>query len=399
MLSTSLLSTLALAATASLLISPTFAQTTTAAPSNGGGSGTLDPAVTGNCLSGTFPFDPERMYTIPIGRIPAGEHYPPGLPEVDWSGYDYTIDYAPDNAIANNNSLTLKVTKIPGGGQGSRVSTTRHVLYGKLSMRMKAIGVKGMVTSFITMSDRGDEIDWEIINTNPETPATTNIFYKRILQFGVRNKEFPLPSGKPDDFHDYVIDWTSERIQWFIDGELIRTYTRADSLSNTDGEGKGEHFYPSTPSMIQIGAWDAGDSPSPGVSAWGGGPVPWGDKTSFEAEFGPLTVQCYDDKDKPVPMWPVDGNRKATKPTPPPKPTTSDVPLSQVDVVPLQTFLTSGPKEPNASPGPSPTASARVALGLNNKPSGAPGLSPSAAAALPWIVAAVVGVLAPLALI
>ncbi|KAI8847358.1 concanavalin A-like lectin/glucanase domain-containing protein [Chytridium lagenaria] len=335
------------------------------------------------------------MYVVPVGRVPAGEHYPPGLPEVDWSGYDWTIDYAPDNVEAKNHTLGLKVVKIPGGGVGSRVSTTRHILYGRFTMKLKAIGVKGMITSFITMSDRGDEIDWEIINTNPGTPATTNIFYKRILQFGLRNREHPIPGdGKSDQEHEYTIDWNSERIQWYIDDTLIRTYTRAESLYDGELEGKGERFYPSTPSMIQFGAWNGGDSTSPGLSSWAGGPVPWGDRTFFEAEFGPLNVQCYDDKNRPVPMWPVAGNRGRTEPTPQPSPTVSLAPAATISLLP---GLSSGPKDAPAAGaiGNVPTASARVALGLNN-PNSANGLGASTSF-ISWVAGTAFAVLVPLA--
>jgi hypothetical protein len=149
----------------------------------------------------------------------------------------------------------------------------------------------------------------EIILTTPSQPATTNIFYKRILEFGVRDDKHALPGGTVGgEFHEYTIDWSSERIIWYIDGVEIRRYTRASSFKD------GEYFYPSSPSLIQIGAWDGGDSPQQGVSDWAGGPVPWGNNEYFEALYGPLQVQCYNDKDEPVAMWPVQGNRGRTEP-------------------------------------------------------------------------------------
>ncbi|KAJ3112144.1 hypothetical protein HDU96_004912 [Phlyctochytrium bullatum] len=378
-----------------LVLSQSTSSLRPTSPSTPTSSASIDPSTQGNCLTGTYGFNATRMYPIPRDRLKPGEHYPPSLPEVDWAGYDWTIDYTPENTLVStaDNSLYINVTKIPGGGQGSRVSMTRHVLYGRFTMRIKAIGVKGMVTSFITMSDRGDEIDWEILNTNPSTPATTNIFYKRILQFGVRNQEHAIPNGgKTDDWHTYVIDWTSDAIKWYIDGTLIRTYTKSESVSTQAGEGQGEQFFPSTPSLIQIAAWDGGDSPQQGVSAWAGGPVPWGDRTSFEAQYGPLEIQCYDDTNKPVPMWPVAGNRGRSEP--PPKPTTTvapaaaatggpqnpggngaAAPLITVDYKPLIT-LTSGPKggaapavvSNGAGGGAAAAAGAsqKAALGLNN---------------------------------
>jgi hypothetical protein len=104
--------------------------------------------------------------------------------------------------------LQYKGNGIPDGGvatrvtregfQGTRLSTTRYTLYGKFSISLKAAKPAGIVTTFITMSDRGDEIDMEILNYRPSTPVTTNIFYKRILDFGVRDSVDPLPNSAQD---------------------------------------------------------------------------------------------------------------------------------------------------------------------------------------------------------
>ncbi|KAJ3103369.1 hypothetical protein HDU97_010207 [Phlyctochytrium planicorne] len=332
-----------------------------------------DPGVTGNCLSGTYPFNPDRIYTVPAGKVAAGAHYPPGFPDMDWAGFDYTLDYAPANANPQNETLGIKVTKLPDGaigGVGTRLSTTRYYLYGRFTIKMKAIPVKGMVTSFITMSSIGDEIDWEIINPDGGSPATTNVFYQRIPQFGLRNKAHDYPSGTSGDLHEYVIDWNRERIQWLIDGQVVREYKKSDSLYTGPDPGHNKEFYPSTPSMIQLGAWDAGDSPNAGTSDWAGGKVPWGSNTFFEATFYPLKVECYDDKDKVVPMWPIAGNKQNTKA---PKPTTTAVaPTSPLEPAPFRepkAFSTVNPGVSNNNAASSPTA--RVALGNNKTPSGA----------------------------
>ncbi|KAJ3417442.1 hypothetical protein HDV05_003306 [Chytridiales sp. JEL 0842] len=279
---------------------------------------TFNPGVTGNCLTGTYPFDKDRMWVIPSGAIAPGAHYPPVLPDVDWSAYDWTVDYAPQNVnldVGVEGGIGTRVTR--AGFQGTRLSTTRYILYGVFTIPIKAIGEAGIITTFITMSDRGDEIDWEILNYKPRTPATTNIFWNRVLEFGVRFDEHALPRGTADgEFHDYTIDWNSERIIWSIDGTVIRTYRRSDSLKD------GTYYYPSTPSLIQIGAWDGGDSDSPGLSAWAGGPVPWGSNTYLEALYGPLRVQCYDDRNRPVEMWPVQGNKGRSNSTSHPPVTT-----------------------------------------------------------------------------
>ncbi|KAJ3332904.1 hypothetical protein HDU76_012641 [Blyttiomyces sp. JEL0837] len=254
--------------------------------------------------------DPNRMYPLPAGALKAGQYYPPVLADIDWTKYDYTVDYAADhlnfNVTGISGGVGTRVTRV--GMQGVRLSTTRYNLYGKFTIPIKAIGAAGIVTTFITMSDRGDEIDVEILpGANP--PVTSNLFYKRILEFGVHGGASGIPSGgKVDDgYHQYTIDWNSQRIIWSIDGTPVRTYKQSDSFEQ-NSMVNGEYYYPSTPSVIQFGVWDGGDSDSSGVSQWAGGPVTW-TSDYFEAQYGPLVIQCYDDKDQPVDMWPVQGNK------------------------------------------------------------------------------------------
>ncbi|KAI8852118.1 hypothetical protein BC829DRAFT_385180 [Chytridium lagenaria] len=115
------------------------------------GRQTTNANETGNCKSGVYPFDMSRIYVIPPGRITTV--FPPLLPEVDPRTTDFTIDYTSDLVVPYSNVSAV-------GGYGTRITTTRYNLYGRFSIRMKGISAKGIITTFITMSDRGDEIDW-----------------------------------------------------------------------------------------------------------------------------------------------------------------------------------------------------------------------------------------------
>lgn len=79
-----------------------------------------------------------------------------------------------------------------------------------------------------------------------------------------------------DDFHNYTIDWTKDRIQWWLDGTMVRELLPADALN-----GKN---YPQTPMNIRLGMWAGGDvnNNDPGVVQWAGG------QTNFKD--GPFTM-------------------------------------------------------------------------------------------------------------
>ena len=108
--------------------------------------------VTGNCLSGRISFDPLRMYQLGSTQT---------ISTLDPALYDFTIDYGPLNSKLAASGLELSVTKDASGrASGVRLSSTRYILYGKISVSMALPKTPGVVSSFITMSDRGDEIDW-----------------------------------------------------------------------------------------------------------------------------------------------------------------------------------------------------------------------------------------------
>lgn len=74
--------------------------------------------------------------------------------------------------------------------------------------------------------DNGDEIDVEILGSDPKR-FSTNIFSTQpgeeplYGQFG-DIKDLKIPDSKEEkdigEFHKYTIDWSAERIVWWVDG-------------------------------------------------------------------------------------------------------------------------------------------------------------------------------------
>jgi beta-glucanase (GH16 family) len=79
-----------------------------------------------------------------------------------------------------------------------------------------------------------------------------------------------------EEFHNYTIDWTKDRIQWFLDDNKLRQLNFSDAL--------GGKNYPQTPMNVRLGMWAGGDvkNNDPGVVQWAGG------VTNFEE--GPFTM-------------------------------------------------------------------------------------------------------------
>lgn len=105
------------------------------------------------------------------------------------------------------------------------ISTTRRLLYGKISVRMSAIAVTGGGSSFNVMS-RGDQIDWKMVGGKP-SEAQTFVMYNKLYN----TTKHALPNGNIGDMHTYTIDWRSDSITWYIDGVQVRSILKENSTT------------------------------------------------------------------------------------------------------------------------------------------------------------------------
>jgi beta-glucanase (GH16 family) len=90
------------------------------------------------------------------------------------------------------------------------------------------------------------------------------------------------PTGQ---LHTYSIDWSKDRVQWLIDGAVIRTLTYA--------EAKGGSTYPQTPMQIKFGTWVAGRKDAPkGTVDWAGGYANFAN-APFDAYYKDIKIVDY----------------------------------------------------------------------------------------------------------
>ncbi|KAH9817345.1 family 16 glycoside hydrolase [Melampsora americana] len=157
-------------------------------------------------------------------------------------------------------------------GDGATINSTFALLYGKVTFTLQASSVPGSVTAAVLIGTKtDDEIDVEILGGDP-THWQTNVFRSAPGEteplYGVfGGVEGYSGNGRVDQVHKYVVDWSPTRIEWSVDGQVMRTLTPSGTLHG------GQQHYPSAASRIQIGIWDA-SNPS-GTSEWAKGPIPW----------------------------------------------------------------------------------------------------------------------------
>ncbi|KKY15707.1 putative cell wall glucanase [Phaeomoniella chlamydospora] len=191
---------------------------------------------------------------------------------------NYTIDFTtstPSSKVWNTTSGTIDYTEkgaeftINEKGDSPTIQSEFYIFFGKLEVIMKAANGTGIVSSIVLQSDDLDEVDWEFLGGN-HTTVQTNYFgkgdtssYDRAIYYSV---EDPM-----DGYHNYTVDWTSDRLNWMVDGEILRTLNYSSAENGTR--------YPQTPMNVRLGIWVGGDSDlnSEGTVEWAGGETDYDD--------------------------------------------------------------------------------------------------------------------------
>lgn len=146
-------------------------------------------------------------------------------------------------------------------GDSPTIRTRFYFFFGRTELILKASHGRGIVSSMMWLSDDLDEVDWEFLGANA-THATTNYFGKGRQDW--HNGGYHAMTGMQDDFHNYTTTWTKDQIDWFIDGNHVRTLAAADANHTQN--------FPQTPMRMSIGIWAGGDPTLPeGTRAWAGG--------------------------------------------------------------------------------------------------------------------------------
>lgn len=162
-------------------------------------------------------------------------------------------------------------------------TSTGYIFFGRVDVVARASVGTGVVTSFVLQSDDLDEIDWEWLGGD-DTQVQTNYFSKGDTTTYDRGG-FSGVGNPQSEFHTYTIDWTAEKLDWIIDGTVVRTLKYADA--------KGGASYPQTPMQVKLGTWVAGRKDAPeGTVQWAGGYTDFS-QAPFNGYYKSVTVKDY----------------------------------------------------------------------------------------------------------
>ncbi|QDS70497.1 hypothetical protein FKW77_010152 [Venturia effusa] len=202
--------------------------------------------------------------------------------KANWQASGKPVVYA-DNSLL----LTMAPDTV-----GTLLASTHYVWYGKISATMTSSQGQGVVTAFIMMSDVKDEIDFEFVGTDTEH-VQTNYYSQGVTNYN--NGGNVSASNTVSTTHTYTIDWTPDKIDWIVDGAVLRTKKRSDTWNSTSNR----FDFPQTPSRIMLSLWPAGlPSNGQGTIDWAGGLISWNSPYMqngyYYAMVSDVKVQCYD---------------------------------------------------------------------------------------------------------
>ncbi|SCU92044.1 LADA_0F13894g1_1 [Lachancea dasiensis] len=183
---------------------------------------------------------------------------------------DYDFTYSGHLEIKEIESDPALVLAMPPGTTGSLLSSTKSFLYGRVAVEMKTAPGVGVITAFVLMSAVKDEIDYEFLGGEVNN-AQSNYYYRGEL-IHTRMLKTPINPDSDRKYHVYELDWDEDRIQWWIDGSIVRTLYRGETFDPVNRVYK----YPSTPMRLELAIWPGGlEGNDLGTVMWAGGLIDW----------------------------------------------------------------------------------------------------------------------------
>ena len=124
--------------------------------------------------------------------------------------------------------------------KGAEIQSKQAFHFGKFETRFLSSSMSGMLSTFFLFENEGylpcckwQEIDVEVFGKGESNSWQSNPIYQtdgagdRVTADEVHE----LPKGKfVDDYYTYTVEWTPDYIKWYVDGELIRSFTDTAAL-------------------------------------------------------------------------------------------------------------------------------------------------------------------------
>ncbi|OLY81422.1 putative glycosidase CRR1 [Smittium mucronatum] len=135
---------------------------------------------------------------------------------------DLIIEYCPRNAVVTNGALEMRIDATCG----TDLIYNRKIVTGKYETKLKVAKGPGVVTAIDFYGASKDEINLEIAGSSP-----FNIYTMYFAKGVGIDKSPTVVVSDVDlslDYHIYAVEILTDAINWYLDGNIVRTLQKTD---------------------------------------------------------------------------------------------------------------------------------------------------------------------------
>lgn len=156
-----------------------------------------------------------------------------GCPDLCGWGNNEKQIYSHENYKVANGFLTISARKDGEVYTSAKINTKgkNEFQYGKIEIKAKLATGKGLWPAFWMLGSNIDEVGWplcgeidilEYVGREPESIFTT--LHTKDSHGNSKNTRKGIIKGIEDGFHMYAVDWTPEKIDFYIDDSLFYSF-------------------------------------------------------------------------------------------------------------------------------------------------------------------------------
>ncbi|OLY79168.1 Extracellular glycosidase CRH11 [Smittium mucronatum] len=236
--------------TPGIIIEPTSPPQTTAVPTSSYSSS----SPPGIIIEPTSPPQSTVTTTSSIEVVPSSTQGPivdPKEGNVDFYNFqagsslgDLVVEYCPQNAVISNNQLDM----ILSPQCGTNIVYNKPMKTGKVEASLRMAPGSGAVTALSFFGANLDEIDVEFVGRDPIT--WQSMYFVRGLAVDKLAGFHSASDGTPLDsnFHTYGVELLDNAINWYFDGNIVRTLQKTSDATFPSQAGDS----------VKFGVWNGG---------------------------------------------------------------------------------------------------------------------------------------------
>ena len=173
-----------------------------------------------------------------------------GCPNICGWGNNEKQIYTKDNHSLKNGNLIIKVLNQGDGYTSTRITTAgkKEFQYGRMEVRAKIPTGKGIWPAFWMLGSNIKQVGWpkcgeidilEYVGREPHEIFTS--LHTQDSHGNTINTKKTKINNIEEGFHLYAIDWTKDRIEFFVDNKSV--YTFAPEIKNENIWPFNQPFY------------------------------------------------------------------------------------------------------------------------------------------------------------